>query len=576
MNTMAHLTFDPAVIPFSRRGSWMGFSWIPPERIAHRGLKAGLYLRTMQGAIAGGREIFRMELRKGQHPVPFRATGSPSELCLKSERAEASACFIHPSRILFKGRGAALSFKAEPVCYATLREAGTGRWEVNLMAQRVQLMISLRKGRVRVNAPWRGVHCSEIQFEVLPDDAGEWEMEMEEFATAWSPPRDFPDADQARSGAAKEFASWLDATQNVPARWRKTRELAAYVHWSSLVEARGWLRRETMLMSKNWMTNVWSWDHCFNAIALVKHDPALAWDQWAVVFDLQNAAGALPDCANNADVVWNFCKPPVHGWALGQMRRHGLVLTSSQTRQACRWLEQWTEWWLLYRDEDADGVPQYNHGNDSGWDNATCFSHGMPVEGPDLAAFLILQMEEISHLRASLGQGKLARNWARRAGQLWSRMSTHSWRGDHFVAPRSGDHTVAEGDSLVPFIPLILGTRLAPGQRRHLVHGLRRFITPYGVATENPRSPFYVPDGYWRGPVWAPTTYLIVEGLRSCGEKRLANDLARRFCRACAKGGMAENFNAKTGAGLRDRAYSWTASVFLLLAPLAADQHQTK
>jgi putative isomerase len=29
--------------------------------------------------------------------------------------------------------------------------------------------------------------------------------------------------------------------------------------------------------------------------------------------------------------------------------------------------------------------------------------------------------------------------------------------------------------------------------------------------------------------------------------------------------GMAENFDALSGDGLRDRAYSWTASVFLVL-----------
>jgi hypothetical protein len=29
--------------------------------------------------------------------------------------------------------------------------------------------------------------------------------------------------------------------------------------------------------------------------------------------------------------------------------------------------------------------------------------------------------------------------------------------------------------------------------------------------------------------------------------------------------GMAENFDALTGAGLRDRAFTWTSSVFLIL-----------
>lgn len=34
-------------------------------------------------------------------------------------------------------------------------------------------------------------------------------------------------------------------------------------------------------------------------------------------------------------------------------------------------------------------LPHYKHGNDSGWDNASLFHAGMPVEAPDLASFLI-------------------------------------------------------------------------------------------------------------------------------------------------------------------------------------------
>ena len=36
--------------------------------------------------------------------------------------------------------------------------------------------------------------------------------------------------------------------------------------------------------------------------------------------------------------------------------------------------------------------------------------------------------------------------------------------------------------------------------------------------------------------------------------------------RCARRSGFAENFDALTGAGLRDRAYTWTAAVYLLLA----------
>ena len=58
----------------------------------------------------------------------------------------------------------------------------------------------------------------------------------------------------------------------------------------------------------------------------------------------------------------------------------------------------------------------------------------------------------------------------------------------------------------------------------------------------------------------------IVQGLADSGEREFATEVARRFCNLCVKSGFAENYNALTGAPLRDPAYSWTASVFLLLA----------
>ncbi|MBC8010248.1 MAG: hypothetical protein H7067_09135, partial [Burkholderiales bacterium] len=146
----------------------------------------------------------------------------------------------------------------------------------------------------------------------------------------------------------------------------------------------------------------------------------------------------------------------------------------------------------------------------------------------------------------------------------------HSWRGDRFVAPRSGDHATApESDSLIPFMPLLLGERLPAEIRQKLIAGLRRpgrLITPYGLATESPRSPLYQSDGYWRGPVWAPSTVLMACALRDCGESALAADIARRFARTCTQSGLAENFDALTGRGLCEPAHTWTASGFLVLA----------
>jgi glycogen debranching enzyme len=125
---------------------------------------------------------------------------------------------------------------------------------------------------------------------------------------------------------------------------------------------------------------------------------------------------------------------------------------------------------------------------------------------------------------------------------------------------------VHAGASLLELMPIVLGEHLPPEVRDKVVAGLEAHLTGVGLATERPESAFYEPDGYWRGPVWAPVTVLIEDGLRRAGAADLADRVSARFRAVCEKSGFAENFDALTGDGLRDRAYTWTAAAYLVLA----------
>ena len=72
-------------------------------------------------------------------------------------------------------------------------------------------------------------------------------------------------------------------------------------------------------------------------------------------------------------------------------------------------------------------------------------------------------------------------------------------------------------------------------------------------------------DGYWCGPIWAPSTLMLIDGLIRCGEQCLAQEVSERFVAMTEKSGFAENYDALTGEGLRDRAYTWTASTAMIL-----------
>jgi len=240
--------------------------------------------------------------------------------------------------------------------------------------------------------------------------------------------------------------------------------------------------------------------------------------------------------------------------------------------EAYRRLAAWTRFWLDHRRVPGSSLAYYQHGNDSGWDNATSFDPQRIVESADLAAYLVLQLRELADLAASLDAPAESADWQRAADQMYRDLVGHLWTGQRFRTRAALTGESWTSDSLLELMPIILGAELDHDIARQVAQRIGAHLTAYGLATEQPDSPHYASDGYWRGPVWAPATVLIEDGLRRAGYTALANDISDRFRALCEKSGFAENFDAQTGAGLRDRAYTWTASAYLILA--AAHQHR--
>ena len=551
--------------PFSRYGSYLVISTLHQKS----DLPPGVYLRTVWGSLSPD-AIARLEVLRNGQAVPFKAVGTPACLKLEADGGRVEICLSEPKVIRLRGTGAGLRLSMQISSFEHALARPDGRWELNARIYQDRFMVSALQGAIAVDAPWAEVKCRQVVVDFVPaSGSGVCEAAIESFRASWSGRSYRGTFEAAVAGVEKEFQRWLRKMPSAPEEWAEAREAAAYLLWSAVVAPDVLLKRPAMLMSKKWMKRVWSWDHCFNAWALVYGLPELAWDQLMLPFDHQLAGGALPDALSNNQLIWNFCKPPIHGWTLRRMRERTDWIDRRRMKEIYEPLGAWTRWWLKARDWDGDGVPQYNHGNDSGWDNATPFDAGPPVESPDLCAYLVIQMEELSELARRLGLRAQAGRWRAQAARLLERLMRHSWRGDRFVSPRSGDHRVVDGDSLLDFQPMVLGPRLPQEARAKLLAALKtegRFLTPHGLATESPASRFYRADGYWRGPIWAPSTMIVVDGLRAAGETRFAADISRRFCRLCANGGFAENFDALTGAPLRDPAYTWTASVFLVLA----------
>lgn len=204
-------------------------------------------------------------------------------------------------------------------------------------------------------------------------------------------------------------------------------------------------------------------------------------------------------------------------------------------------LSAWSCFWLTERRAPGHALPHYQHGNDSGWDNATSFADERVIETADLAAFLILQLEALAELAVEVGRGDESETWTAHADELTAAVVSELWDGERFTARTVTSGRRWSSDSLLDLMPIVLGERLPQPVREHLATAIAQHQAPAGLATEKTTSPLYQPDGYWRGPVWAPSTLLIEDGLRRAGHAALADDTSLRFRQVSERSGFAEN-----------------------------------
>jgi len=555
------MNFDLSLVPFSLRGSYLAIGKSGENN------DSGLFLRTVRGA-ARDPVVCRLDVLSGGTPVPYTYKATPSELVLSNEQGAVRICFASDNILLFRGEGEGLGLRLEETRFRYGHEIYHAEKVYHMLVSppnRCRYLAFAQAGRISVAQDWNGRNGGDVTVDLL-EEGGGFRCSLEEVAVEWEPKTHAFEYDACQDQAAQSFEAFCESMPKVPPQYESARELAAYVNWSSMVKASGAFQREAMLMSKNRMAALWSWDHCFNAMALSRGNPDAAWDQFMLPFDRQDATGRVPDCMTDAWESSLYCKPPVHGWALSKMLER-MSLSTARLAEAYEKLSRLTNWWLKYR-RGCNGLCEYWHGNDSGWDNSTAFSALPPVVTPDLAAFLVIQMDVLADLSARLGLPQDAAAWKTKADAMLAAMVSHCYSNNEPVARRGGTYEPIPNDSLLLYIPVVLGARLPEPLLRRSIQTLKgaKFLTAHGLATESPQSALYQSNGYWRGPIWAPATMLIIDGLARSGEAAFAKELARRFCDMVAKSGCAENFDALTGEGLCDRAYTWTASVFLLLA----------
>ena len=482
--------FDIRDIPFSHYGSWFALS-------------------PATGTARYADDVHLVSHQQGMHAVlrlhtaaDARIEATPSRLswtAADSGRIDAA----YESADTLRLRGSGLSLRTAAAAPELTPFSGTylyrdpvdGSYVFTSYETGRRYRVTVLSGTVTVE----GDQALGAAVRALATSSPDWEIAIEEYRAGRVPYTPSGSFDEAERRAARAFAGFVERIAPWRGELTPAAELAAYVLWSATVGPSGFLARPAVLMSKHWMDKVWSWDHCFNALALADADPELAWHQFRLPFDHQDDSGALPDSVTHSEVLYNYVKPPIHGWALGLLRARPAMAAGdvAELKELYAALERWTGYWLGRR-APGSPLPHYHHGNDSGWDNATTFDQARVVESADLSAFLVLQMRQLAALAADLGEPLLGARWTARADELLAALLDVLWTGDRFAARIVETGELRTGDSLLDAIPIVLGENLPAPVHAALADRVARHLTGHGPATERRDSPEYAADGYWR------------------------------------------------------------------------------
>jgi hypothetical protein len=141
--------------------------------------------------------------------------------------------------------------------------------------------------------------------------------------------------------------------------------------------------------------------------------------------------------------------------------------------------------------------------------------------------------------------------------ELWDPYSQQYYSRDFIT------HKLLKVPSIATLMPLYAGT-ISKEKAEQLVRQLENehsFGPAYPVPSVPVNSFWFKPQGYWQGPTWLNTNWLIIDGLRRYGFKDYAETLKESTLEMVEHSGMYEYFDPLTGQGIGAMDFSWTAAL---------------
>jgi putative isomerase len=208
----------------------------------------------------------------------------------------------------------------------------------------------------------------------------------------------------------------------------------------------------------------------------------------------------------------------------------------------------------------SDGLFVWYNGVESGTDNNPAISDtpSQTTEGVDLQSYLYREYLALAFLAARLDMPADADLYEAKAAALKSLVQERMWSeaDGSFWNIDSRTHAFVKIKTWTNFVPLWAGLA-SQAQAARMIPSLLdpdTFWAPHGVRTLAKSEALYDPaKGYWRGPIWVLSNYLMMRGLLNFAHPAEAAELADKTQHLLVAdfqrtGGMNENYNPETGA----------------------------
>jgi putative isomerase len=351
---------------------------------------------------------------------------------------------------------------------------------------------------------------------------------------------------------------------------------------------------------------LFGWDTFFAALQFGLINRDLAYAAFFSILEERSADGMVPNCGSGSWNTLDRSEPQVGSlcaWKLYQQFGDRWFL-----EECFEPLLEWNRWRFRERDFNGDGLleiasdpgrrdrndtlvaPRQSAMYESGLDNSPMWdaAHFNPEKGCVELSFVGLNAEMawdcelLAKIAAVLGRGAERAELLERREKLSLLINERLW--DEKKGTYLNRHWSGELDPVLApfhFYPLTAGIA-SPNRAARLIDehlcNEKEFWGDFVIPTVSRAEPSFRDQDYWRGRIWAPSNFLVGEGLFRCGRFDVWSEVVARGLGLLLKawrekGVVGENYDAVTGEAGKpgthsDPFYHWGA----LLAYMAVER----